>query len=94
MKDIFFQVATTVFAEPPSATFDEALQHFEDADRLSKKPDMENKLFMGKCLVAMKQYERACECFRSIAEITDQLEKDQEIQIEAESLLSKYSRYA
>jgi len=53
------RMASTLFAEPPSATLEEAIQHFTQAENL--KPDgwKENRLYLAKCCICLGDYNRA-----------------------------------
>lgn len=45
------RLAATIFGEPPTSSYEEALQHFEAADRLTQgQPWKENLFFMAKTL--------------------------------------------
>ena len=46
-------MASTLFAEPPSATMDEALAHFVKAERLKPEGWKENRQFVAKTLVKL-----------------------------------------
>ena len=52
-------MASTLFADPPSASLPEARQHFLQAERL--KPDgwKENRLFLAKCHLGEGNYNEA-----------------------------------
>ena len=52
-------MASTLFADPPSASLPEARQHFLQAERL--KPDgwKENRLFLAKCHLGDGNYNEA-----------------------------------
>lgn len=53
------KVASTLFAEPPTATIEEALSYFMIAEDLSTKDWKENKLMVAKCHIAVKNYKEA-----------------------------------
>lgn len=49
-------VARSLFAEPPTATFPEAVEHFMKAERLSPIPWKENRLLLAKCHISQSCY--------------------------------------
>lgn len=53
------KMAATLFADPPSSSLPEAIQHFLQAERL--KPDgwKENRLFIAKCHIGLGDYNQA-----------------------------------
>ena len=54
-------MAATLFADPPVSTMDEARDHFLAAEDL--KPDgwKENRQFLAKCFISLKDYKTAVE---------------------------------
>jgi hypothetical protein len=54
-------MAATLFAEPPVSSMDEARDHFLAAEDL--KPDgwKENRQFLAKCFISLKDYRTAVE---------------------------------
>ncbi|XP_046419606.1 regulator of microtubule dynamics protein 1-like isoform X1 [Neodiprion fabricii] len=87
------KVASTLFAEPPSATYEEAIVDFERAEELTIKPFKDNKLLLGKCYVAVGRYQDAIRWFEETSNIPTVSEEDRVSQNEADQLLSKYSKY-
>ena len=53
------KVAASLFADPPSSTMDEARDHFLAAEEL--KPDgwKENRQYLAKCFISLKDYKTA-----------------------------------
>ena len=45
-------IASTLFADPPSATYEEALKSFLEAEKLSEKEWKENRLYIAKSYLA------------------------------------------
>lgn len=87
------KVAATFFAEPPSGTFDEALEHFIVAERLLGKDWKENKLLMAKCQIALGRYQEAIQTLKiADAMVNDSL--DTSIDSEIKVLLQKYNTYS
>ena len=54
-------MAATLFADPPTSTMEEARDHFLAAEDL--KPDgwKENRQFLAKCFISLKDYKTAVE---------------------------------
>lgn len=50
------KVAGTLFAEPPTATYPEAVEHFLKAESLSPMPWKENRLLLAKCHINQGNY--------------------------------------
>ncbi|XP_048507386.1 regulator of microtubule dynamics protein 1-like isoform X1 [Athalia rosae] len=87
------KIASTLFAEPPSATFDEAIIDFERAEKLTDRPFKDNKLLLGKSYIAVGQYQNAVRWLEETSTVPTSNEEDRFSQIEADQLLSKYSKY-
>lgn len=66
------KVAATFFADPPKGTFEEALEHLYNAERLAKKDWKENKLLIAKCQVAMGKFKEGVDSLVK----ADAMEKD------------------
>jgi len=54
-------VAAAFFGEPPTASFEEACQHFLEAERLSSFEWKDNRLMIAKCKIALGEYREAVE---------------------------------
>ena len=89
---IFAKLATTLFATPPSASYEDAIKHFKKSESLAKEPFLENKLFLGKSYIALGQYKEGVEYLNQICDLS---RSDDELQllIEVKELLDKYSGY-
>lgn len=88
-----FQVASTLFAEVPTATYEDAIPYFEQAEKLTSQPHHENKLFLGKSYIAVKQYKQGISCLSQLKEIPAKTDEEKTFQKEAMTLLEKYSDY-
>jgi len=53
------KVAGTLFAEPPTATYPEAVEHCLKAESLSPMPWKENRLLLAKCHINQGNYHDA-----------------------------------
>ena len=58
------KLAAAVFASPPTARYDEALEHFHTAEGLSPGFYVKNQLLIGKCYLALKDRPAAREWLR------------------------------
>lgn len=87
------QVATTFFSEPPNASYEEAIESFEQAEEFAIEPNLENRLFLSKSYIAISKYEKAIYWLNEICEQQVVTKKDQNVQSEANELLQKYSSY-
>lgn len=65
------KAATALFAEPPNATYEEALDNFMSAERLSKNEWKENKLLISKCHIALNNYKDAIKWLDLAHSVTD-----------------------
>lgn len=82
-----------MFAEPPNATFEEAIIDFVRAEELTKKPFKSNKLLLGKSYAAVGKYQEAVRWLEETVTVPTISEEDRISQNEADQLLSKYSKY-
>lgn len=85
------KVASTLFAKPPSASYEDAIVHFKKAELLAKEPFLENKLFLGKSHIALGQYKEAVKYLNEIYEMP--VSDEEKILAEVKQLLDKYSGY-
>ncbi|KAK0411606.1 hypothetical protein QR680_005741 [Steinernema hermaphroditum] len=86
------KAASTFFAEPPTATIDEALRDFEESERLKPNQWMENLLYLGRCYIAKGNKESAVKYLKVAdgLEVSDEAEKD--MKSEVRKLLEKHSK--
>ncbi|XP_029164174.1 regulator of microtubule dynamics protein 1-like [Nylanderia fulva] len=87
------KVATTLFSEPPSASFEDAIDSFQKAENFSVEVNLENRLFLSKCYIALSKYELACDWLNKICDLSVASKDDEKTQSEAHQLLLKYSGY-
>lgn len=87
------KVAITLFSEPPSASFEDAIDSFQKAENFSAEVNLENRLFLSKCYIALSKYELACDCLKNICDLSVVSKDDEKTQSEARQLLLKYSGY-
>lgn len=53
------KAAAAFFGELPQSSYDQALVHFFEAERLVDKDWKTNKLMIAKCYIALKDYKKA-----------------------------------
>jgi regulator of microtubule dynamics protein 3 len=87
------RAAATLFAAPPTATVDESLDHFLEADRLKPGTWKENLLFIGKCYVQKRDYSTAVQWLEKADVLPTMGQDDEQSQQEITSLLSQYDSY-
>ncbi|XP_066255847.1 regulator of microtubule dynamics protein 1-like isoform X2 [Euwallacea similis] len=86
------KVATTFFGEPPNASYEDALAHFLEAERLAKFEWKENRLMIAKCKEALGQSREVVEWLEK-AKISKNTSLDEKVDLDVESLLHKYENY-
>ncbi|XP_011642246.1 regulator of microtubule dynamics protein 1-like [Pogonomyrmex barbatus] len=87
------KIAASLFSEPPSASYEDAIDYFRKAEDFSIKVNLENRLYLSKCYIALSKYDLACQWLEKICELSDINKTDEIIQNEAHQLFAKYSRY-
>lgn len=87
------KVAATLFSEPPSASYEDAIDSFQKAENFSAEINLENRLFLSKCYIALSKYELACNWLEKICDCSIISKDDEKIQNDARQLLIKYSSY-
>ncbi|XP_003690508.1 regulator of microtubule dynamics protein 1 [Apis florea] len=86
------KVAATLFAEIPSASYEEALDCFKTAIRLEdKNPHIQ--LYISKCYIALNEYSCAIDSLKKILEKSIITVDDEKVHTEASKLLNKYSKH-
>lgn len=80
---------STIFASPPTGSYDEALEHFLKAEELEPDFYHMNKLMIGKCYNNLKNTEKAKEYLQKAYGITIENEDDRKCKEEAATLLKK-----
>lgn len=83
------KIVSTIFATPPTGTYEEALENFLKAESLEADFYSMNKLMIGKCYHQLKDNAKAKDFLSKAANITVQNEDDRKCKEEAESLLKK-----
>ncbi|CAB4067378.1 unnamed protein product [Lepeophtheirus salmonis] len=85
------KMASTLFADPPSSSMEEAYSHFCKAEELKVDGWKENRLFLAKCSIRMQNYSLAREWLESAIKLpvmsADQVDE------EARKLMDDYAGY-
>lgn len=87
------KIASTLFSAPPTSTPAEALVHFQASERIAKPILKDNRLYMAKCFIAMKDNAQAACWLNKCIEMPVISTSDQPVQDEAVKLFSKYKQY-
>lgn len=85
------RVAAALFAEVPSATFEETLEHFMAAEKLRPSGWKENRLFIAKCYILMNDFSLASAWLEQAASAPSVTPDDEIVHKEIQELQSKYS---
>ncbi|KAH9490332.1 Regulator of microtubule dynamics protein 2 [Bulinus truncatus] len=88
------KVAATLFATPPTATIEEAIEHLLKAEEISPEGSIDNALYLGKAYLAKKDYEKAVMWWRSGSRMTSSKTDDVKALAEIQDLLTQYESYA
>ncbi|XP_069075326.1 regulator of microtubule dynamics protein 1-like, partial [Pleurodeles waltl] len=75
------QIASMLFATPPTATFEEALKLFERAEEVSPNLYSKNLLFLGKTFMKLQNKEKAIMWFLKAKQFTARTEEDKQVDI-------------
>ncbi|CAG9857545.1 unnamed protein product [Phyllotreta striolata] len=87
------KVAAALFSEPPSSTFEEALGHFLEAEKLTAYGWKTNRLMVAKCYVAKGEYKEAVEWLVKASRVSPKDESEHKEDVEINELLRKYDSY-
>lgn len=87
------KMAAALFADPPTATMEEARDHFMAAEEL--KPDgwKENRQFLAKCHIQLKDYSTALFWLDRANELPVKNPDDQQAQDDINELLAQFDSY-
>lgn len=83
------KIVSTIFAAPPSGTYEEALECFEKAEKTKPNFYSMNHLMLGKTCQALKQNDKAKEYLTLAANVVVLNEDDKQAKEEAAKLLKK-----
>ena len=88
------KMASTLFAEPPVATMEEANEHFRRAESIKPEGWKENRLFLSKTFIKMQEYKEAAKWLKKAAELPVANADDKEAHDDVLNLLEEYEHYA
>ncbi|XP_034936500.1 regulator of microtubule dynamics protein 1-like [Chelonus insularis] len=88
------KICETLFGETPNATFDEAIENLEKAEMYAKKPDIENKYYLGQSYLKVKQYKKGVEVLKELLNLQPRNKKEESMRSEAANLVSTYSNFS
>lgn len=83
------KLINSVAANPPTASFEEALECFEKAEGLKPGFYSQNQLYLGKTYLALKQKDKAREWLQKASEVEVRSEDDRVCREEASEALKK-----
>ena len=83
------KIASLVFAAPPTATYDEALAYFLDAEKVEPGFYVKNNLMIGKCYIALGKYDEAKAWLSQGLTVDIKTPKDADLLVELKALLAK-----
>ncbi|XP_068901551.1 regulator of microtubule dynamics protein 1-like isoform X3 [Tenebrio molitor] len=86
------KVAAALFADPPNATYEEALDHFYEAEKLQKADWKENMLYIAKCKIKLGEVPEGLSILERMVHASDDNGVDGQVELEVKELLKKYSR--
>ncbi|XP_022901059.1 regulator of microtubule dynamics protein 3-like [Onthophagus taurus] len=88
------KVATALFGEPPNGTYDEALNCFLEAERLTSSDWKENKMYIGKCYIALGDIHRGIDWLQQAIDIVSGSQMEElSLNSEIGRLLNQYNVY-
>ncbi|XP_062559191.1 regulator of microtubule dynamics protein 1-like [Armigeres subalbatus] len=83
------KLINSVASNPPTASYEEALECFEKAEGLKAGFYSQNQLYLGKTYLALKQKDKAREWFQKASEVEVHSEDDRVCREEASEALKK-----
>lgn len=86
------KLASTFFATPPTATFDDALKDFLKVEELKPNCWIDNLIYVARCYIQKKDYKNAGKYLKSAVGVEAQDEADKESIEEAKELMKKYCK--
>lgn len=80
------KIAGMIYAKPPDASFEEALEFFKKANALDRE-DIRNKLYIGYCYDKLGDEDKAAEWFKQAINSKAETDSDMSLQAEAKEAL-------
>ncbi|XP_011869687.1 PREDICTED: regulator of microtubule dynamics protein 1-like isoform X2 [Vollenhovia emeryi] len=82
------KIASLVFGEPPTSTFEEALMYYENAEKADPNFYSRNLLMLGKTYLKLNRKEDAKKYLKKAAEFPAKNDEDQKAKQEAQKILN------
>uniref|UniRef100_A0A1I7Y346 TPR_REGION domain-containing protein n=1 Tax=Steinernema glaseri TaxID=37863 RepID=A0A1I7Y346_9BILA len=86
------KAAAAFFAEPPTATIEEALKDFEECDKIENGAWLENNVYLAKCYIQTGNKDSAVKYLKLAVDMETTDESQKEAQAEAKKLLEKHGK--
>ncbi|XP_018343482.1 PREDICTED: regulator of microtubule dynamics protein 1-like isoform X1 [Trachymyrmex septentrionalis] len=86
------KIASVVFGEPPTSTFEETLMYFEAAEKTDPNFYSHNLLMLGKTYLKLNRKEEAIKYLKKTAEFPAKNDEDQQAKQEAQKILNSVSK--
>ncbi|KAK9297923.1 hypothetical protein QLX08_008463 [Tetragonisca angustula] len=84
------KIASVIFGEPPSSSFEEALKYFETAEGIDPNFYSQNLLMLGKTYLKLNQKVQALKYLKMTVEYPAKNEDDRDAKQEAQKLLKNF----
>ncbi|XP_012530883.3 regulator of microtubule dynamics protein 1 isoform X2 [Monomorium pharaonis] len=82
------KIASIIFAEPPTSSFEEALMYLENAEKIDPNFYSRNLLMLGKTYLKLNRKEDAIKYLKKAAEFPAKDDEDQKTKQEAQKILN------
>jgi len=82
------KIASVIFGEPPTSSFEEALIYYENAEKIDPNFYSRNLLMLGKTCLKLNRKEDAIKYLKKAAEFPAKNDEDQEAKQEAQKILN------
>ncbi|KOX76017.1 Regulator of microtubule dynamics protein 1 [Melipona quadrifasciata] len=84
------KIASVIFGDPPSSSFEEALKYFETAEAIDPNFYSQNLLMLGKTYLKLNQKDQALKYLKRTVEYPAKNEDDRDAKQEAQKLLKNF----
>lgn len=82
------KIASVIFQEPPTSTFEEALTYYKNAEKVDPNFYSRNLLMLGKTYLKLNRKAEAIEYLKKAAEFPAKNDDDQQAKQEAQKILN------
>lgn len=82
------KIASAIFGQPPTSSFDEALTYFEKAENVDPNFYSINLLMIGKTYLKLNKKDEALKYLKMASEFSPKNDEDQQAKLEAQKLLN------